>query len=373
MKKISVLIILVIIMSIGVSVYAEYSEPLPEQPSDMPCIFISKNVHDWGNVYVLYYSNIPVRLEDYRQLITGKWGWDVIHPQGQRLRKYIQNEGSSEWQFQGTFNYSEDTNGGFTEYVVYTNYSIGQTLVDLEVAEENYSFFGIDFEYSNFFGDLKLELGKKQEDSTYKILKEWQYPSGAGHVSIPADEIPQENKGEYIIIIKEGDMIVNQYPYTLDVKESPYCEINYPVNGQDYDYYPNVNIQYYDMGRLYIYINGEMYKQINTENKEGIEVIDGKNGLFDIGQNTVSVKDSNGQVVATVQYMVMREGSDLSGELSEFEAESWVQELFNRIMNEYSMFFTYVKGIYSFLPVEIVGLVVIIMMLAVVLWFTGRK
>jgi hypothetical protein len=250
---------------------------------------------------------------------------------------------------------------------------LGLATTTLEVEENHSSFFGIDFDYSNFFGDLKLTIGKKQEDSTYKIIKEWQYPKGAGHVSIPATEIPQGNTGEYVITIYEGNTIINQYPYTLNVEEGPYCDINYPVNGQDYDYFPNVNIQYNDMGRLYIYINGEVYKTIQTNDKRGIEVIDGKNGLFDIGSNTVSVKDGNGQVVATVQYMVMREGSDFSGELSEFEAESWVQELFNRIMNEYSMFLTYVKGIYSFLPVEIVGLVAIVIMLAVVLWFTGRK
>ena len=371
MKKVFfIVIIFVVIMSIGVSVYAEYTEPLPTQPSEYPYIFICKEA---GRYYALYYSNIPIRLENYRELYSGKYVWDVIHPQGQKLAKYIEDEEYPGWTYGGIFEYFEDTNGGYTEYIVYTNASIGQTFVDLEVEEENYSFFGIDFEYSNFFGDLKLELGKKQEDSTYKILKEWQYPSGAGHVSIPADEIPQENKGEYIIIIKEGDTIVNQYPYTLDVEEGPYCEINYPVNGQDYDYYPNVNIQYNNMGRLYIFINGEVYKTIQTNNKKGIEVIDGRNGLFDIGSNTVAVKDSDGQVVATVQYMVMREGADPSLEYPEFEAESWVQELFNRIMNEYSLFFTYVKGIYSFLPVEIVGLVVIIMMLAVILWFTGRK
>jgi hypothetical protein len=204
-------------------------------------------------------------------------------------------------------------------------------------------------------------------------LKEWQYPSGAGQVSIPAEEIPQGNKGEYIIIIKEGDTVVNQFPYTMDVREDSYCEINYPVNGQDYYYSPNVNIQYSNMGILFIGINGEFYKQIQTKNRKGVEVIEGTNELFDVGPNTVSVKDSNGQVVATVQYMVMREGKDPSIEYPEFEAESWVQELFNRIMNEYSLFFTYVKGMYSFLPVEIVGLVAIAIMLAVVLWFTGRK
>lgn len=368
MKKIFVLIVFVIIMLMGVSVYAEYTEPLPEQPSEYPCIFIAKE----SDTYILYYSNIPNRLVDYGKF-AGKYVWFVMHPQGQECVKYIQVEGQTGWLYQGTYSYDEDKKTGYIDYVVYTNSSLGTAIIDLEVSENYSSFFGIDFEYSGFFGDLNIELGKKQEDSSYKIIKEWQFPSGGGVVSIPEGEIPQENKGEYIIIIKEGDTIVNQYPYTLNVEESPYCEINYPVNGQDYYYYPNVNIQYYNMGKLYIYINGEMYKQIYTKNKEGIEVIDGKNELFDIGLNTVTVEDSDGQVVATVQYMVMREGLDPDVEHPEFEAESWVQELFNRIMNEYSLFFEYVRGIYGFLPVEIVGLVVIIMMLAVVLWFTGRK
>ena len=377
MKKIFFLmIIFVVIVSIGVTVYAEYIEPLPEQPSDCPCVTIIVDV--WGNnykTYVLYYTNIPIRLEEYDGGMSDLV-WYVVHPQGQKCVKYIQQEGNSEWEYQGTLYYDEDKRKSVMDerdYIVYTNSSLGTGLVDLEVAEYNNSFFGIDFNYSGFFGNLKVQLGKKEESGTYKVLKEWQYPKGSGHVSIPASEIPQGYKGEYMITIYEGDTIINQYPYVLNVEKESYCEINYPVNGQSYNYLPNVNIRYYDMGRLYIYINGEMYKQIQTKDREGIEVVDGKNDLFDLGMNTVLVKDSDGQVVATVQYEVLREGLDPEYELSEFEAESWVKELFNRIMNEYSLYFEYVRSIYAFLPVEIIGLVGVIMMLSVILWFTGRK
>ena len=374
MKKIILIIIVIIIMSVGVSVYAEYSEPLPEQPSEYPYMLITKSEYSFGNIYVLHYSNIPLRVENYRQMIDGKYAWDIIHPPGAIIKLYNHIEGTSVWEYNGTITAEEDPYGGYTHYVVYSNYAVGTAVIDLEVAESNRSFFGIDFDYSGFFGDLKLQIGKKQENGTYKIIKEWQYPKGSGNVSIPASEIPQGNKGEYMITIYEGDTIINQYPYTMNVKEKEsYCEINYPVNGQSYNYYPNVNIRYFDMGKLYIYINGEMYKQIQTANKEGIELIDGQNELFDIGLNDVTVKDSDGQVVATVQYEVLREGIDSDYELPEFEAESWVGELFSRIMNEYSLFFEYVKSMYAFLPVEIIGLVGIIMMLSVILWFTGRK
>lgn len=370
MKKIFLMIIFFVIVSIGVSVYAQYIEPLPNQPSELPYILICKDVHD---CYVLYYSNMSLRVENYRKWIYGSYVWDIIYPQGVILRKYVQVEGSSKWNYHGEFSIDEEIVGGVVEYVVYTNSFVGEALVDLEVSEYNNSFFGIDFDYSGFFGDLKVQLGKKEESGTYKTIKEWQYPKGAGHVTIPASEIPQGNKGEYRLTIYDGDIVIKQYPYVLNVDKEPYCEINYPVNGMNYDYFPNVNIRYYDMGRLYIYINGEMYKQIQTKDREGIEVVSGKVDLFDIGLNTVTVMNSSGQDVATVQYMVLREGPDLNEELPEYEAESWVQELFNKIMNEYSLFFEYVRGIYGFLPVEIVGLVVIIMMLAVVLWFTGRK
>ena len=372
-KVFLVTIIFVVIMLAGVSVYAEYTEPLPTQPSDLPYMVIVVEEESFGKIYCLDYSNVPGRIENGRY-----WGdryiWDYVYPAGAKVRSYIQVEGETEWQYLGTFNYDEETNTGFFDYVVYANYSLGMGTVDLEILENNTSFFGIDFNYSGFFGDLKVQLGKKEESGTYKIIKEWQYPSGAGNVSIPASEIPQGNTGEYVIIVYEGDTIINQYPYTMNVKEKEsYCEINYPVNGQSYNYYPNVNIRYYDMGRLYIYINGEMYKQIQTKDREGIEVVSGKVDLFDIGLNTVTVMNSSGQDVATVQYEVLREGVDPNIEYTEFEAESWVKELFNRISDEYSLFFEYVKSIYAFLPVEIIGLVGIIMMLSVILWFTGRK
>ena len=374
MKKIAVIIIFVIIVSVGVSAYAVYIEPLPEQPSELPCIYIFKELGVSGQaIYTLYYANVPMRLGDYVELTGDRYVWQVIYPQGITFRKYVQIEGNSDWEYHGVYSYNEDKVGGIADYVVYTNTSMGKAVVDLEVSENNSSFFGIDFDYSGFFGDLRVQLGKKEESGTYKIIKEWQYPKGSGHVSIPASEIPQGNKGEYMITIYEGDTIINQYPYVLNVKKESYCEINYPVNGQSYNYYPNVNIRYYDMGRLYIYINGEMYKQIQTKDKEGIEVVSGKVDLFDIGLNTVTVMSSSGQDVATVQYEVLREGLDSDYELPEFEAESWVGELFSRIMNEYSLFFEYVKSMYVFLPVEIVGLVGIIMMLSVILWFTGRK
>lgn len=373
MKKIFQIIIVVIIMSIGVSVYAEYIEPLPEQPSDCPYLFIGKYEAS-SKQYVLIYTNKPVRLENYRLWIDGRYVWDLIYPEGTKEVKYIQLEGETDWDYVGTRYYEEGADHYIIDYPVYVNYSLGIGTTTFELEENQLSFFGIDFDYSGFFGDLKLQIGKKQEGgTTYKTIKEWQYPKGSGHVSIPASQIPQGNKGEYIITIYEGDTIIQQFPYTLNVEKESYCEINYPVNGQSYNYYPNVNIRYYDMGRLSVYINGEMYKQIQTKDREGIEVIDGKNGIFDVGMNTVSVKDGNGQVVATVQYEVLREGLDPGNELPEFEAESWVQELFDKIMNEYSLFFEYVKSMYAFLPVEIVGLVGIIMMLSVILWFTGRK
>lgn len=376
MKKIFImfLIVVIITMSYSISAYAEYVLPdtMPTNTNNLPYTVYIYNLMDVNKPkYTVIYTSVP-----HYEIFESEWGGRPCYQirwKNVSIERYDYNiKAGGTWKREGEITHMSDW-GMYVHDFIYMNYGSGLAETTLEVDENQSSFIGIDFDYSGFLGDLKVKLGKKEEGSTYKIIKEWQYPKGEGHVSIPASEIPQGNKGEYIITIYEGDTIINQYPYTLNVEENPYCEINYPVNGQEYEYYPNVNIQYYNMGRLYIYINGEMYKQIDTKNKEGIEVIDGKNGLFDIGTNTVSVKDSNGQDVATVQYMVMREGSDLSGELSEFEAESWVQELFNRIMNEYSMFFKYVKGIYSFLPVEIVGLVVIIMMLSVILWFTGRK
>ena len=268
MKRIFFLmIIFVVIMSLGMSVYAKYIEPLPEKPSEYPYIFIGK-VESSVSAYVLYYSNIPVRLENYRQLVGGRNVWDVIHPQGQELKKYIQIEGSSEWQYQGTFNYTEDTGGGVVDYVVYTNAWVGQTFVDLEIEEEQKSFFGIDFDYSGFFGDLRVQLGKKEENGTYKVLKEWQYPKGSGHVSIPASEIPQGNKGEYMIVIYEGiQLLINIHIHWME--EGPYCEINYH-KWSSYNYKQNVNIRYKRYGEIYIYINRRCisrYRQDREGNK----------------------------------------------------------------------------------------------------------
>ena len=377
MKKIFFLmIIFVIIVSVGVAVYAAYIEPLPENTYNLPYMIITyqrAGEHSSKNTYSLVYTDRPIEVVSLDAFgdETGYMALGVLEGH-YAMHEFLQDEGNEWWY--GEY-YTPGTDGAWTCHeIVYCNYSLGLASTTFELEENQSSFFGIDFDYSGFFGDLKLQIGKKQEDGTYKIIKEWQYPKGSGHVSIPENEIPQGNKGEYAIIIYEGDTIINQYPYIMNVEEKePYCEINYPVNGQSYNYYPNVNISYFDMGRLYIYINGEMYKQIQTKDKEGIEVIDGQNDLFDLGMNTVSVKDSDGQVVATVQYEVMREGLDSDYELSEFEAESWVQELFNRIVNEYSLFFEYVESIYAFLPVEIIGLVGIIMMLSVILWFTGRK
>jgi hypothetical protein len=362
--------IFVVIVSIGVSVYAEYTEPLPDNTYNLPYMIILNR--DSEN-YLLLYTSMPVVVvsTDYYKDGTGYLQIGITIAGGCAAHLYNYEVSNETWSDLG---YSENFRGLYvSEDIMYSNYSLGTATTTFELEENQKSFFGIDFEYSGFFGNLKVQLGKKQESGTYKTIKEWQYPKGTGHVSIPANEIPQGNTGEYIITIYEGDTIINQYPYVLNVEKESYCEINYPVNGQSYNYYPNVNIRYNDMGKLYLYINGEMYKQIQTKDREGIEVIEGKNDLFDLGMNTVMVKDSNGQVVATVQYEVLREGLDPGNELPEFEAESWVQELFDRIMNEYSLFFEYVRGIYGFLPVEIVGLVVIIMMLSVILWFTGRK
>lgn len=372
MKKciIIFLIVVSITLTLSVEVYAEYIGTLPPNTYNLPCmVLLIRN--ETGEYNVLYTSRpLEVLSLDYYGDGTGYLKLGVL--EGDYEVQYYRKYSGIDW-YESL--YSEHSNDYWgAKEILFVNYSLGTAETTFVLEENQSSFFGIDFDYSGFFGDLKIQLGKKEENGTYKIIKEWQYPKGSGSVSIPANEIPQGNKGEYVINIYEGDTIINQYPYTLNVEDKgPYCEINYPVNGQNYNYYPNVNIRYNDMGKLYIYINGEMYKQIYTKDKEGIEVIDGTNKLFDIGLNTVSVKDSNGQVVATVQYMVMREGPDPNEEIPEYEPENWVKEIFNKIMDEYSLFFEYVRGIYGFLPVEIVGLVIIIMMLAVVLWFTGRK
>lgn len=378
MKKIFItfLIVVTIILAFSISAYAEYVLPdtMPTNTNNFPYItYIYNLMVSDAPKYTVIYSNIPHTVMYESEWLGSpcylmRWEEQV----SVEIYNYDINAGGP-WVRQGGTIITMPSWGMYVHDFIYMNYASGLAETTLEVEENQSSFFGIDFDYSGFFGDLKLQIGKKQESGTYKIIKEWQYPKGSGHVAIPASEIPQGNKGEYMIMIYEGDTIINQYPYVLNVDKESYCEINYPVNGQRYNYCPNVNIRYYDMGKLYIYINGEMYKQIYTKDKEGIEVILGKNELFDIGLNDVSVKDSNGQVVATVQYEVLREGLDPDYELPEFEAESWVRELFNRIMNEYSLFFEYVKSMYAFLPVEIVGLVGIIMMLSVILWFTGRK
>ena len=382
MKKCIIILLIVVSITLSLSITvnaAAYPEPLPENTYELPYVTIlyGEEAEHTFRHYRLIYSSVPLvvyTLDSWEDGtgymgLEGMVGDDVRFTACEHLYKQ-----STGWRYTYySTSYTNATKWACHE-IVCVNYSVGLATTTFELEENQSSFFGIDFDYSGFFGDLKIQVGKKEESGTYKIIKEWQYPKGAGHVSIPASEMPQGNKGEYRITIYEGDTIINQYPYTLNVDEKdPYCEINYPVNGQSYDYLPNVNIRYYDMGKLYIYINGEMYKQIQTKDREGIEVIDGKNDLFDIGMNTVSVKDSDGQVVATVQYEVLREGPDPNEEFLEYEPENWVKEIFNKIMDEYSLFFEYVRGIYGFLPVEIVGLVVIIMMLAVVLWFTGRK
>ena len=383
MKKYVVLLLIVvsIILSLSITVHAAYTEPLPDNTYDLPYMIImcrGVGEHSSEEEYILVYSSKPlvVYTLDFWGDGTGYWGLEGMVGEGERYtaHHYVYRHGIGWYEWNYGQSYDIVSKWIVTE-IVYANYSVGLATTTFELEENQTSFFGIDFEYSWFLGDLKLQIGKKEEETgQYKIIKEWIYPRGSGNVSIPENEIPQGNKGEYIIYIYEGDTIIQQYPYTLNVKEKEsYCEINYPVNGQTYNYYPNVNIRYYDMGRLYIYINGEMYKQIQTANKEGIELIDGQNELFEIGLNDVTVKDSNGQVVATVQYEVLREGLDSDYELPEFEAESWVQELFSRIMNEYSLFFEYVKSMYAYLPMEIIGLVGIIMTLSVILWFTGRK
>ena len=378
MKRIIIMIMIVmtITLGIGISAYAQYELPdeIPPSQENYPYMVYFYDLMDASNPrYMVMYSTVP-------GTIVGMVEWGGLPMYHLKfgecyVEKYIYeiNKGGPWERTANEPEYHPYSYGYYVYDFIGVNYSLGYAETTLEVEENQSSFFGIDFDYSGFFGDLRVQLGKKEESGTYKIIKEWQYPRGSGHVSIPANEIPQGNKGEYMITIYEGDTIINQYPYTLNVDKEPYCEINYPVNGMSYDYFPNVNIRYYDMGRLYIYINGEMYKQIQTKDKEGIEVVSGKFDLFDIGLNTVTVMNSSGQDVATVQYEVLREGADPTGELPEFEAESWVKELFNRIMNEYSLFFEYVKSMYAFLPVEIVGLVGIIMMLSVILWFTGRK
>ena len=375
MKKIFIMfmIVITIILAFSMSAYAGYvlSDGMPSNLENLPYMLYYYNI--MGQRYTVVYTSVPGSVS--RMIEKGGYPYYEVNWENVTVDiwHYDINTGGPWYRAGNAPPYTYSSYKLHVYDIISVNYSLGIAETTLEVEEHQSSFFGIDFEYSGFFGDLTVQLGKKEESGTYKTIKEWQYPKGSGHVSIPASEIPQGNKGEYMITIYEGGTIIQQFPYTLNVEKEPYCEINYPVNGQSYNYKPNVNIRYYNMGRLYIYINGEMYKQIQTKDREGIEVIEGKNDLFDIGMNTVMVKDSNGQVVATVQYEVLREGLDSDYELPEFEAESWVRELFNRIMNEHSLFFEYVKSIYAFLPVEIIGLVGIIMMLSVILWFTGRK
>ena len=330
MKKYIVLFLIVVLitLSLGITVNAAYSEPLPENIYNLPYMIImhrEPGEHSPTGSYILLYTSEPFAVwkVDVYGDGTGYIGLTSAGYVPYDVHWFEQEYNEETWT-EKHYRLGQTTSWTCTD-IVYCNHSLGTATTTFELEENQSSFFGIDFDYSGFFGDLKLQIGKKQESGTYKIIKEWQYPKGSGHVSIPASEIPQGNKGEYMITIYEGDTIINQYPYVLNVEEKQsYCDINYPVNGQSYNYYPNVNIRYFDMGRLYIYVNGEMYKQIQTKDREGIEVIEGKNDLFDIGMNTVLVKDSNGQVVATVQYEVLREGQEPNGELPEFEAESWV-------------------------------------------------
>lgn len=407
MKKIIVITgILLIILSFANTVYAE---AIPELPADWSSPYYIIGEDSEGRVFIHGFSDISglYATEGTRpSLITTV---DIMKQTNRYWPQYGEHEFSQDSYIDpygptsqyGDMAFKSSLYGTIWDNIIYINFTVRRqdgsifmrptgwtpimniNLVDIltgaGLTPENPTIFdyfaGIQFDYDGFLGKLGIKLeAKKEGQDTYVPIQEWEYPEGGGTVNIDSHDIAYYNNASYKLTIYDNDEVINNYYYTVqtDVK-NPYVDINYPVNGSSYDYYPNVNIRYRDMGELYIYINGSLYKRIQTKNKEGIEVIEGINGLFDIGLNTVYVEDVNSQTVATVQYMVMREGSDLSGELSEFEAESWVQELFNRVMNEYSMFFTYVKGIYSFLPVEIVGLVVIIMMLAVILWFTGRK
>lgn len=410
-KMVFVLVLIIIIVSMCMSVYAFVG--YPATTADKPYIVVIARIDTeyQGNYYLdVYITDKPLVImtgPDFNGVISH---WLCANESTSAL-VYYYNTRSSIIPEPTNMTITSDTKiwldspaAGYAtnpKFVYDGNYIIGDfygnsNIVNMNVTNNGFynAYKGISFDYEGFLGKLGIKLFVNK-DSIGKIksaggggasggagssgsyggpIQEWHYEEPSGTVNISDDDIVYYNNAEYKVEIYNGDEIVNTYYYYVVVDEKlPYVNISYPSNGMKYEYYPNINIEYYDMGKLYIYINGEMYKQIYTKNKEGIEVIDGKNELFDIGSNTVAVKDSNGQVVATVQYTVMREGSDPNIEYTEFEAESWVQGLFNRIMNEYSLFFTYVKGIYSFLPVEIVGLVVIIMMLSVILWFTGRK
>ncbi|NMA67680.1 MAG: hypothetical protein GX957_15865, partial [Clostridiaceae bacterium] len=191
MKKIFImfLIVITIMLAFSISAYAEY-----ELPDTMP--------HNTNNFpYVTYvYNLMDINNPKYTVVYTSVQNFDIIEDEWQgrscynirfrdvsfEIYHYYINAGGP-WVRQGETVYHDDGVWGLFAFdIISVNYPLGYAETTLEVEEHQSSFFGIDFEYSGFFGDLKVQLGKKEESGTYKTIKEWQYPKGSGHVSIPA-------------------------------------------------------------------------------------------------------------------------------------------------------------------------------------------
>lgn len=346
----------------------------------------------WEGSYIFYYFYAIPEIEYYKnEDETWTFHYTPTNEDGKSIRiewnniakvwtRYdlVQGSGSADYKY--VFIYSNFTSAAYDARTL-NQISIIDYILGTGTTEENPTIFdyfaGINFDYEGFLGKVGIKLeAKKEGQETYVPIQEWEYPEGDGTVNIDSHDIVYYNNASYKLTIYDDDEVINNYYYIVNVtnEKQPYVDIIYPSNGFQYEYFPNINIEYYDMGDLKIYINEVLYKRISTSGKEGIEVIPGTHSLFQIGLNTIYVEDSNSQTVATVQYMIMREGDDPTIiDEPEFDSDGWVKELYQRIMSEYSQFFIYIKNIYSFLPYEILGLVVIVIMLSVVLWFTGRK
>ncbi len=382
-NKISLIVVFIIIISIGMTVYA--LEPVPN----------------------LYYSNyeyhtVLKNLDNNKLYFYNSQSKPYTSYQGETISlTFMPFSNVEHWyEHNGIWYYGGQSNS--TLYQVNKDYAVNfvlwstnygdiqkkisfMNLVDYVLGTGTTSdnptifdyFAGINFDYDGFLGKVGIKLeAKKDGHESYVPVQEWEYPAGEGSVNIDSHDIAYYDNASYKLTIYDGDEVINNCYYIVNTtnEKQPYIDIIYPSNGFQYEYFPNINIEYFDMGDLRIYINEVLYKRISTTGKEGIEVVPGTHSLFQIGLNTIYVEDSNNQTVATVQYMVMREGEDPTIiDEPEFDSDSWVRELYQRIMSEYSQFFIYLKNIYSFLPYEILGLVVIVIMLSVVLWFTGRK
>lgn len=392
-KLICAIIVIIMVITFTVNIYAEMipSELFPLPISTEPEHLIYMHLYIWdsdigdGTIRCVY-TELPCLEYDTHYAQTYKDSEGVWHQSDWEL--FIYNTVSEKWSKNGTTvrDSSHTITKDCTIYLInstpmLTSINLVDDIAGTGTTPENPTIFdyfaGINFDYEGFLGKVGVKLeAKKDGQESYVPIQEWEYPEGEGTVNIDSHDIAYYNNGDYRVTIYEGDRVVNTYYYIVNTttEKQPYIDIIYPSNGFQYEYFPNINIEYFDMGDLRIYINEVLYKRISTTGKEGIEVVPGTHSLFQIGLNTIYVEDINSQTVATVQYMVMREGDDPTIIVEpEFDSDNWVRELYQRIMSEYSQFFIYIKNIYSFLPYEILGLVVIVIMLSVVLWFTGRK